>query len=171
MDFRAQATLDQLRQAFEMVQLGSGVSLHEANVIDDYGTAEQRLAARALDTEQHWWEVPDEAIALGWGYCALSFMDARGLHYYLPAYASWVLRRGFQSDSAAFEHTIYTLESVQERPGQFVLFNFSQAQAIQAFLQYLLSVDPDDSCFTHHYQRAHAIWTAHAETLKEYTHD
>ncbi|MFC4425745.1 DUF6714 family protein [Deinococcus navajonensis] len=171
MDARAKAVLAQIRSAFEAVRLCGGVSLHEAHVIDAYGTPQQRLAARALDTDTHWWEVPDDAIALGWGYCALSFMDARGLHYYLPAYASWAVRHAAQTDSASLDHTIYTLETLRERPENFVHFNRRQALAMQAFVQYLMDIDHDNSCFRHHYLQAHAAWTAHAEALKENHHD
>ena len=38
--------IDQIRLAFAHVSREDGVTLHEAKVIDDYGSADERIAAR-----------------------------------------------------------------------------------------------------------------------------
>lgn len=73
-----------IRRAFGDVQLGAGVSLHQAIAMDDYLTKEEIADARQHDTDTHWWEIPDETIA-GFG-SALSFVDAEGFRYYLPRF-------------------------------------------------------------------------------------
>jgi len=46
--------------AFQDVRRGDGVTLHEANVIDDYGSPKHRAAARELDKDHSRLDVPDE---------------------------------------------------------------------------------------------------------------
>src|SRR5438876_2661803 len=76
--------------AFDSVARGDGTTLHEAIAIDDWKTAEEQLAARRLDTEQRWQDVPDDAIVA----CesALSFLDPKAFRYYLPAFMVCGLR-------------------------------------------------------------------------------
>lgn len=97
----------EIRAAFADVTRGEGITLHEADVIDDYGSDEERLAARQLDTDQHWSEVADELIERMSS--ALSFLDASGFHYYLPAYLSWTLRNYDSSDSPSKNSLLYGL--------------------------------------------------------------
>ena len=54
--------IKQIVEAFGNVPLGGGVSLREADVIDDYGSDEERAAARAHDELDDWQRVPDEDI-------------------------------------------------------------------------------------------------------------
>ncbi len=70
--------------AFKDVHRDDGVTLHEAIVLDDYGSVAEQQQARLLDTEQHWQEVSEQAI---FDCCsALSFLDAKGFRFYLPAF-------------------------------------------------------------------------------------
>ncbi len=64
--------IEDIREAFKGVSRGY-VTLHEADVIDDYGTPEQRIEARKLDREGSWDRVPDADIErFHW---VLSFFD------------------------------------------------------------------------------------------------
>lgn len=76
--------LDAIREAFHGVELGDGVSLHETIVIDDYGSPEARRVARAPD-EKHDWQklIGDPEFTRTDG---LSFYDATGFRFHLPAY-------------------------------------------------------------------------------------
>lgn len=88
MDERPQRLLNQIDAAFAGVELGDGVSLHESAVIDDYGTHEERLAARTPDEKFDWHKViddPEITWLLGPANGGLSFLDAAGLLFYLPA--------------------------------------------------------------------------------------
>lgn len=71
---------------------GDGVTLHETEVIDMYGSKAQRRTARKKDTDQRWWDVRDEWIESFGGAGGLSFFDDAGFRYYLPAYMSYFLR-------------------------------------------------------------------------------
>ncbi len=53
MNLEPQAVIAAIRASFADVPR-HGVSLHEASVIDAYGSADERAAARLLDTDTHW---------------------------------------------------------------------------------------------------------------------
>lgn len=74
----------EITSAFKYVLRGDGVSLHETNVLDDYGGPAARLEAREWDTDTHWWELTDADLYARHVY--LSYLDAESLRYYLPAY-------------------------------------------------------------------------------------
>lgn len=96
---------DEIRVAFADVSRADGISLHEADVLDDYGSEAALAAARQRDTDRHWQEVPDAVIAKLSS--ALSFLDDKGFHYYLPAYLSWTLRH-YDSSASASIHSLLT---------------------------------------------------------------
>jgi hypothetical protein len=73
------ATIAAVTAAFEGTAREGGISLHEASEIDLYGTDEDRAAARLLDTECRWQEVPDRDIEEE--YTALYFLDRVGFRY------------------------------------------------------------------------------------------
>ena len=99
------AFLDEIRKVFGDVQRGDGVTLHETEVIDMYGSQDARRQARGLDADCHWWEVRDEWIEQFGGVGGLSFLDDAGFHYYLPAYMSYWLRIGDEPNNLAFHLT------------------------------------------------------------------
>ena len=58
-----QTLIDEIHLAFKDVKLGHGISWREAAVLDDYGTIEQRQAARALDESEDWTAIPFSLIS------------------------------------------------------------------------------------------------------------
>jgi hypothetical protein len=79
-----------IRSAFAGVQLGSGVSLRQAQVIDGYilGLSEAELEALPRsDLTEDWTAIPDSELL---GDC-VAHLDAEGLRYYLPALMIWLL--------------------------------------------------------------------------------
>lgn len=89
MDQERQRLLALIEAAFAGVELGDGVSLHETVVIDDYGSGEERQAARKPDEKHDWRRLIDDPelvriCAIG----GLSFYDSVGLRFHLPAYLS-----------------------------------------------------------------------------------
>ncbi|HLA63649.1 MAG TPA: DUF6714 family protein [Rhodothermales bacterium] len=95
MDDRQRQLLERIDRAFAGVELGDGVSLHETYVVDAYGTAEERRAAREPDEKHDWHRLindPDLPVYLGIGYGGLSFLDAAGVRFHLPACLSRVVR-------------------------------------------------------------------------------
>ncbi len=84
------ALIEEITAAFDGVSREDGVTLHEATVLDDYGSLEERAEARKQDTEDNWQDVPEEDIRFT--DAVLSFLDPKGFHYYIPAYVVWYLR-------------------------------------------------------------------------------
>ena len=131
----------EIREAFGQVSRGDGVTLHEAAVIDAYGSDEERSAARALDHDRSWQDVPDQLIEDHED--TLCFVDPKGFRYYLPAYMVWALRHLETSDSWSVSHPIYSLtfsgyEGFRECEFErFRVFDDKQSNAICRFLRFM----------------------------------
>ena len=127
-----------IEEAFAGVARGS-VTLHEAEIIDDYGTAAERLHARARDPEVNWPDVPDSSIQE----CpaALSFVDPVSWRFYLPAYMRFGLRHLREPRNSAIDHAIYSLTGGGPQLGEFQAERFqtlseAQARAVRRFLAF-----------------------------------
>lgn len=136
------AVLREIEIAFDGVSREGGVSLHEADVIDNHGTPAERDAARALDTETRWQDVPLGDIRKY--YWILSFLDPIGYRYYLPAYMTWSLQNlASPRDTTSIDATIFSLTRADDEKyeewelDRFKLFTPEQAKAIVAFLRYM----------------------------------
>ena len=139
----------EIERVFADVTREGGVSISEADVIDDYGSEEEQAAARASDTDTHWSQLDPERQDPGGS--ALSFMDAIGFRYYLPACMVFTLRHGFVGlehpdciewngyDSIPFHaadicsKTTHTAKLTAE---QFSLFDEGQRRAVARFLAF-----------------------------------
>ncbi len=133
----AHSIILQIERAFAGVRRGS-ITLHEAEVIDAYGTDAQRHEARARDTEEDWRDVSDSALRE----CpdALTFLDPESWRFYLPAYLRHALRHAGSRRNAAFDHAIYSLDKSGDRSlaehklARFRTLSLEQAQAVRSFL-------------------------------------
>ncbi len=78
-----------IRSAFAGVQLGSGVSLQQARLINDYAELSEAewAAVPRLEITDDWSRIPDDELICD----ALAHLDADGLRYYLPALMLWLL--------------------------------------------------------------------------------
>jgi len=103
----AEHIAEEICHSFADVTRDEGVTLHEASVIDAYGSDTERFAARELDTDLRWQDVPDHLIESHSD--TLCFVDPKGFRYYLPAYMIWALRHFRTSDSFSVDHVIYSL--------------------------------------------------------------
>ncbi|ESA35558.1 hypothetical protein N836_11205 [Leptolyngbya sp. Heron Island J] len=136
------ALIEEITQAFDGVSCGNGVTLHEAMVIDDYGSPAERAEARARDTEDKWQDVPEDDIRFS--DAVLSFLDAKGFHYYLPAYMVWHLRNIDNTDpdywSNTFDsvifHLTYQVDIDDYIAEKFSLFTPAQLKTTSHFLQF-----------------------------------
>ncbi|MGB3496555.1 MAG: DUF6714 family protein [Elainellaceae cyanobacterium] len=132
------ALIEDITLAFQAVRRADGVTLHQARVLDDYGGAEEQARARALDTDTHWGEVPDEWITEFSE--ALCFVDPIGFRYYIPAYMIWTLKHYTTSHSFSVDSTIYAFCLSQNLEAHqlsyFSLLDTDQCQVICRFLMY-----------------------------------
>ena len=142
--------IHQITDAFEDVERGDGISLHEAAAIDGYRMAEECAAARQQDTERSWQDVPAQDIEDN--YPVLTYLDAEGFRYYLPAFMVWSLKNYQTSASVSVDAPIYELdlsgnEDRRERKmEQFRLFSDEQRVAACRFLRFMSEqVDADAS--------------------------
>src|SRR5688500_17196676 len=80
----SEALCDLIREAFAGVKLGNGIGLQEAQGIDDYADKETCARYRAGDEKEDWTRIPAEELSR----CnsSLSFFDAEGMRFHLPAF-------------------------------------------------------------------------------------
>lgn len=133
------AIINLIQTAFANVELGDGITLHQAIALDNYCTDEEVIAARSQDTENHWMEIP-RATLINFQ-SALSFMDEGGTRYYLPAFMIAALE-GHISLSVPFFKISRMLGSLRKSIASEVIkvygFDFHQALAIAAFLRFVV---------------------------------
>lgn len=72
-------------EAFKDVPKGDGLGARECLALDDYATEEALAQAKALDTERHWWEYPEELVKSGTLDYALTYNNKAGVKFHLPA--------------------------------------------------------------------------------------
>ncbi len=140
-DMLQSAVIGRITSAFDGIPREDGVTLHEADAIDDYRSEEECRAARKLDRERRWQDVPDEDIE---AYPSiLSFLDATGFRYYIAAFMVWSLKHYMTSDSLSSDYTIYALcpnrkELRDRKTSQFSLLNEAQSKATCSFLRFMV---------------------------------
>lgn len=126
------ALLVAIQQAFDGVSRDGGVSLHQTEVIDNYGGAEESRRARALDRDRTWQEIPHRDLAEVCGTGGIAFFDPIGWRYHLPAYLTWFLTGGAVSGSFAAECLIYSLDIGDRSLERYHLDRFERLSAQQA---------------------------------------
>ena len=75
---------DQIQDAFADVVLGEGVGLWQAQGIDDYKSLAECLILREHDEKLDWSKISVQD--LNKCYSSLSFFDAQGMLFHLPAF-------------------------------------------------------------------------------------
>lgn len=124
-----------IEEAFADVKLGGGIGLMEAQGLDDYANATTLAAYRAGDEKDDWHRI--SADALNRCSSSLSFFDAEGMRFYLPAFLLADLK-GLYNYGMAFCLT----ELGGHHRRQFMLLSPAQRDAVRAFLLYIYA-DPD----------------------------
>ena len=130
----AQAVISVIEAAFAGVTLGSGVGLREAQGLDDYADADTRAGYRASDEKEDWHLITAEELE----HCnsSLSFFDAEGMRFHLPAYLLADLRGDYGYGMA------FCLTHTSDDDRYFHLLNDAQRKAVRAFLLHILD-DPE----------------------------
>jgi hypothetical protein len=148
---RRDAVIAEIKAAFDGVSREDGTTLHQAVAIDDDKSAEEELAARRLDQEQRWQDVSDDDID---ACCpALSFLDAKGFRYYLPAF----MLRGLKNFSI-FNDALYSCEyhllyesgkSLRKSEPASIAEKYqlsgAQCKAAAMFLRFIADFEPQDA--------------------------
>ncbi len=137
----AQEVCRAIEVAFAGVTLGNGVGLREGQGIDDYADAATCAAYRAGDEKEDWRRITVEALQQ----CSssLSFFDAEGMRFHLPAY----LLADLRGDEAVDMAFCLTMTSDYDR--YFRLLSEAQRQAVRAYLLHIVE-EP-----TYEYERPH----------------
>ena len=138
------ALIAEIATAFAGVSRGEGTSLHEAEEMDCHGSPAELAAARKLDVDTRWQEVPGDWIESFSS--AYSFLDATGLRYYLPATMIWTLKGERELLSA----TGCNIEFILSNPHQNVrilsqllrLLTLGQRRAVARWLSYRAATRP-----------------------------
>jgi len=142
-----------IREAFQGVTLGKGVGLFEGQGLDDYEDASTRRAYRAKDEKDDWKSIPVENLNLC--YSSLSFFDAEGMRFHLPAFLI------AQLDGILRVDPVFHLTHMDDwAKSKFVLLTKAQRDAIRDFL-ILIQDDPDFDFNRPHIKTALAnYWTS-----------
>ena len=135
LDDTAAALIAALEDAYAEVGLDGGVTMAEANLIDDYALPSRTV--RDPPPRGHGVGPPWQALGLDdvapyhWG--PFPFMDARGVRYYLPALIRFDLRG---EQSAALESLLYCLTGGHQAATIHALLDAAQRTVVARWLLY-----------------------------------
>lgn len=116
--------------AFQNVKLEEGIGLSEGNAIDDYETDEVKALCRANDEKENWQNI-SSADLNKYNY-SLSYFDAKGMRFHLPAFMIAELKGEYFSGMAfALTHLSDYAKS------QFELLSEDQRKVVREFLIWL----------------------------------
>jgi hypothetical protein len=149
-DFEARrsALIAEIAAVFDGVSRAGGKTLHQAVAMDDWESDEDQRAARKLDVEQRWQDVRGDDISA----CrsALSFLDAKGFRYYIPAFMVYGLRHWEDDRNGILSSCVFHLlhepqKSLrQSEPASIVSkydFAGAQCKVIAQFLRFVTDFD------------------------------
>jgi len=136
---------EEIRHAFADVRLGDGIGLWEAQGLDDYADVKTMNEHVARDEREDWSAIP--VTELQRCSSSLSFFDAEGMRFHLPAYLLAELR-GLYGYGMTF-----CLTHLRDDGEQFALLNIAQRSAVRRFLLHILK-DPDSEFEQSHIQSA-----------------
>ena len=134
---------EKIRVAFTSVRLGSGVGLREAQAIDDYANDETRAKYRETDEKDDWQAIG--TTELNECSSSLSFFDAEGMRFHLPAYLIADLNGNY-----GFGMAYHLIQCPDER---FSLLSATQAKVLREYLCFIED-EPDYAFDREHIRRA-----------------
>jgi hypothetical protein len=131
--------VEEIETAFKDVILGEGIGINEADRMETETRDVMIHKGRNLD--RLWWkgwqDIEDKYIA---SYSSvMSFMDAEGIRWALPAYMIYIINH-YKEGSFSVDTTIYMLEEGAMGSDQRDLFTQEQKRAITKFLHFMLTV-------------------------------
>jgi hypothetical protein len=123
--------ISEINDAFKDVVLGNGIGLSEADAIDSYADLKLRTECRQND-EKHNWNLIT-ADNLNKYNCSLSFFDAEGMQFHLPAFMIADINEEYKFGMS------FALTNLSDySKSQFGLLSQKQRGAIRLFLEYIL---------------------------------
>lgn len=137
---RAIALKQAIHVAFADVQLGEGTGLHEAQGLDDYADAQTCAACRAKDEKTDWRRISIDDMNLCCS--SLSFFDASGMRFHLPAFMQGDLDHQVNYD------LIYHLTQSSALEEKYALLNAAQRAVVINYLNLRL----DDEDYRHEWE-------------------
>jgi hypothetical protein len=130
-----------VRSAFRGVTLGKGVGLHQGQGLDDYADDRTLASYRAQDEAYDWSAI--SFTDLDTCYSSLSFFDADGMRFHLPAYLVADLGGKLQTADVLF----HLVSIAQGAASPFVTLSDGQREAVRQYL--LLRLSDDQCAFVH----------------------
>ena len=141
--------IQSINQAFDGVPQPKDITLHVAEAHDDYDY-EHDAEHRQKDFIGRWQDVPNEHIQKC--RCAMSYVDAVGMRYYLPAQMIWYLKNFGNSKIVVDDMPLYTLDPHDNNENlrkyqqeRFSLFSPEQLKACAHFVKFCAE---DETRFT-----------------------
>src|ERR1022692_2618018 len=152
---KREAVTDAIQSAFKGVTLGPGISLRQAEMIDDRTkdcvTSPEFHALLSGEVTNDWSRVPSIELERD----NIAHLDARGFRYYIPALMLSVLER-YESGSMRVIGTLMGLypkkESWDYHMRRYSLLTENQKSAIAFFLSALpelVELNPEDKTIVH----------------------
>jgi hypothetical protein len=115
-------------EEFSGITLGSGIGLLEANGLDDYANEKTLASYREKDEKSNWQAIPLEA--LNRYSSSLSFFDAEGMRFHLPAFLTASMRGEYAFD------LVYNLTQSTLLEDQCSLLTQGQRKVVRQYLQF-----------------------------------
>ncbi len=123
--------ISSIKESFKGVELRNGIGLSEANAIDDYADQQTRAACREKDEKQNWNAIPSSE--LNNYHWSLSFFDAEGMRFHLPAFLIADLKEEYSFGM------IFALTHLSDySKSQFELLSEKQREVTRLFLEHQL---------------------------------
>ena len=122
--------IDIIEFAFAHVILDDGIGLWEAQAIDDYETKEIQLQKRRNDRKEDWFRFTSDELQLC--HSSLSFFDANGMRFHLPAFI-------VASLNDEVDDPLFHLTNLSEyNKSQFTTLTTEQNKAVVSYLNWCL---------------------------------
>ena len=125
--------IEKIEAAFAGITLGEGIGLFEAQALDDYETEEVQKQRRKDDEKINWKSLTYDVLQNC--HSSLSFFDADGMRFHLPAYIIGSIKG--EVDDPIF-HLTYMGSYMESRLAS---LNAEQRQAIIEYLTWCLTED------------------------------
>ena len=130
------ALIRRIIAAFRGVTLEEGIGLSQAEGMDDYAPPERLERLRSTDEKENWERINTDN--LNECSCALSYFDAKGMRFHLPAYLIASLKDELEVDLMFY---LTCLNGYGRE--HFSLLNSDQRSVVKEFLELCL-IDSDE---------------------------